>query len=373
MKDRDPSISDASWVVAGGRPSAPGEPLNAPLVPASNFLLGTGGSGVSYARGDATPTWTALESVLGGLERADAVAFASGMAAVSAVFTLLPTGAQVVIPSDCYQGVVGIVSEGVEAGRWTARRLATDDTDAWLAAARHADLLWVETPSNPQLLVADLVAIGAAERRPGCLLAVDNTFATPLNQQPLDAGADISIQSTTKFIGGHADLLGGVVTTRDPGVLGRLRRARTLNGATPGALESFLALRGVRTLAIRLERSQASAATLAGRLSAHPRVDRVRYPGLPGDPGHAIAARQLRGFGSIVTFEIAGGAEQADRACAELRLVHHATSLGGVESTIERRAVIPGQEHLPAGLVRLSVGIEDVDDLWRDLDRALSA
>jgi cystathionine gamma-synthase len=371
MMDRDPAIGDASWVVSGARPTGPGEPLNAPLVPASNFLLGHGGDGISYARGDTTPTWTALESLLGGLELADAVTFASGMAAIGAVFELLPVGARVVIPADCYQGVAGVVAGGEESGRWKADRVATDDTDGWIAAAPGADLLWVETPSNPQLLVADLATIGAAERRPSSLLVVDNTFATPINQRPLDAGADISIQSTTKFIGGHSDLLGGVATTRDKGLLDRLRRIRTLHGATPGALESYLALRGVRTLALRLERSQASAGVLALRLSTHPGVEHVRYPGLPNDPGHALAAAQLGGFGSIISFDVAGGAAHADRLCSRLRLIHHATSLGGVESTIERRAVISGQEHLPPGLVRMSVGIEDIDDLWVDLDRGL--
>ncbi len=372
MIDRDPQISDGSWVVAGGRPTEIGAPLNAPPVLASNYLLGAGGEGVSYARGDATGTWTALEAVLGGLEAAEAVAFASGMAAISAVFELLPVGAHVVIPADCYQGVAGVVAAGEATGRWTADRVATDDTEAWVAAAG-ADLLWVETPSNPLLLLADLAAIGAAPRRSGCLLVVDNTFATPLNQRPLDVGADISIQSTTKFIGGHSDLLGGVATTRDVELLGRLRRTRTLHGATPGAFESYLALRGVRTLALRLERSQASARALAERLAAHPAVERVRYPGLSTDPGHALAAAQLGGFGSIVTFDVAGGGDGADRLCSQVRLIRHATSLGGVESTIERRSVIPGQNHLPPGLVRMSVGIEDVDDLWTDLDRALDA
>ncbi len=372
MTGRDPALSDASWVVAGGRPDAAGEPLNAALVPASNFVLGADPDGVSYARGDSTPTWTALEALLGGLERAEAIAFASGMAAISAVLDLVSVGARLVIPADCYQGVAGLVADGEAQGRWSATRIATDDTGSWIAAAEHADLLWVESPSNPLLLVADLVAIGAAPRPAGSLLVVDNTFATPLNQRPLDLGADIAIQSTTKFVGGHSDLLGGVATSRDDDLVARLTRIRTLHGATPGALESYLALRGARTLALRLERSQATAGVLAERLVTHAAVDRVRYPGLASDPGHARAAAQLAGFGSIVSFELSGGGDAADRLCAALSLLNHATSLGGVESTIERRARIAGQDHLPPGLVRLSVGIEDVDDLWSDLDRALS-
>jgi cystathionine gamma-synthase len=378
MEARDPDLTDASWLVAGGRPEAIGSSLNTPLVPASSFRLDDGGAGASYARGDATPTWLALERVLGGLEDAVAVCFASGMAAVSAVLDLVPTGAGIVLPDDCYQGVAAVAARGQAAGRWAVERLPTADTEAWLAAlAGGADLVWVETPSNPLLEVADLAAIGAARRKPGSVLAVDNTFATPLNQRPLDLGADVSVQSVTKLLAGHSDLLGGVTSTRSADLEAGLRRSRTLGGATPGMLESFLALRGVRTLALRLGRSQATAGELAVRLSAHPAVDRVRYPGLPDDPGHRLAAAQLQGFGSVVTFEVAGGpaadaGTAADEVCRRVRLISHATSLGGVESTLERRAVIPGQEHLPAGLIRLSVGIEDVDDLWRDLDRALS-
>ncbi|MGI9646333.1 MAG: trans-sulfuration enzyme family protein [Ilumatobacteraceae bacterium] len=372
MHDRDPDLSTTSWLVAGGRPVEPGNPLNAPIVPASNFLLDDGGAGTSYARGDSTATWAALEVLLGGLESATALSFASGMAAISSVFDLLPAGVHVAVPADCYQGVAGVVDEGVAAGRWTAERVATDDTDSWVAAAAAADLMWVESPSNPLLLVADLVGIGAATRKPGGLLAVDNTFATALNQQPLDLGADIAVQSTTKFIGGHSDLLGGVATTRNPELAARLDRNRTLRGATPGALEAFLALRGARTMALRLERSQQSAGVLAERLSGHPAVEHVRYPGLPGDPGHALASEQLGGFGSIVSFVVAGGGAAADAACSNVRLICHATSLGGVESTMERRAAVAGQEHLPPGLVRLSVGIEAVDDLWADLDQALA-
>lgn len=368
MIERPDDVGDDTWLVAGGRPSAPGQPLNVPIVPASNFQLG---DGVSYARDDATPTWLALEHLLGGLENARSIAFASGMAAISAVFELLPVGSHVIIPADCYQGVAGVADQGAIAGRWTIERIRTDATDAWLAAAPHADLTWVESPSNPLLLVADLAEIGRIERKPGSLLVVDNTFATPLNQQPLDLGADVSVQSTTKFIGGHSDLLGGSLATRNDDLYSRLRRNRMLHGATPGALESFLALRGARTLALRLERSQQTTSTLAQRLAADSRVERVRYPGLPDDPGHRLAADQLRGFGSVFSFDVAGRGVAADRVCRAMRLVRHATSLGGVESTIERRAVIQGQEHLPAGLLRMSVGIERADDLWADLDRAL--
>jgi cystathionine gamma-synthase len=205
------------------------------------------------------------------------------------------------------------------------------------------------------------------------VLAVDGTFATPLNQRPLALGADVSMQSATKFIGGHSDLLAGVATTRDPELHARLVAARELAGATPGVLEAFLAVRGARTMALRLERAQRTAATLAERLEEHPRVAKVRYPGLPSHPTHEVARRQLDGFGSIISFDVAGGAAEADAVCRTVRLVRHTTSLGSVESTMERRAAIAGQEHLPPSLLRLSVGIEDPDDLWADLDRALRA
>ncbi len=362
MSDRDPEWGDATWVVAGGRGHGPGEPLNVPIVPASTFRYG---DPAPYARGTGTATWQAFEEVVGGLEHADAISFASGMAAVDAALSLVPAGGHLVVPSDCYQGVTGLAREGETAGRWTLSALATDDTDGWVAAAATADLLWFETPSNPLLTIGDVATIGAAERRG--LLVVDNTFATPLNQRPLDLGADLSIQSATKFLGGHSDLLSGVATTKRDDLATRLRSFQSLHGATPGALESYLALRGLRTLTIRLERAQANAAELATRLREHPSIERVRYPGLADHPGHDIAAAQLNGFGSMLSFDVVGGGEAADRLCSSTKLIHHATSLGGVESTMERRAVIVGQEHIPPGLVRLSVGIEDADDLWNDL------
>jgi cystathionine gamma-synthase len=363
-------IDVSSWLASAGRPLDPGRPLNEPIVAASTYARG---DDVAYSRDDGTPTWAALETLMGGLERGEAVAFASGMAAVAAVFELLGPDAHVVVPDDCYQGVARLVRSGEAQGRWTATWLPVDHTAAWRAAMVDADLAWVESPSNPLLVVADLEALCSAPRRPGSVLAVDNTFATPLNQRPLERGADVSVTSVTKFVGGHSDLLGGVAVARDGDVASRLRETRTVHGATPGALEAFLATRGARTLALRLERSQTTALELARRLAEHPAVERVRYPGLPGHPTHAIAAAQLDGFGSMVTFDVAGGGDAADAACATVRLVRHATSLGGVESSLERRSVIPGQEHLPAGLIRLSVGIEHVEDLWQDLDRALRA
>ncbi|MFY0562472.1 trans-sulfuration enzyme family protein [Archangium lansingense] len=362
-------ISSAeSLLVAAGRDRRPGAPLNRPPVPASNFILGTERA---YSRDDGTPTWEALEEIVGLLEGGHTVAFSSGMAGVAAVFDQLRVGAQVVLPDDCYQGVVGLAELGKQKGLWSLRRLAVDDTAGWVRACADADLIWLESPSNPLLTVADVRTICSAARKPSALLAIDNTFATSLNQRPLDLGADVSFQSATKFIGGHSDLLAGVVTVRRDDLRAALRRSRELNGATPGALESFLAVRGARTMALRLERAQANAMLLAERLHAHPRVALVRYPGLSSHPTHSVAREQLKGFGTIISFDVRGEAAAADKVCSRLRLIHHATSLGAVESTIERRAGVPGQEHLPPSLLRLSVGIENVEELWEDLAAAL--
>lgn len=368
MDENTSEINLESWLVSAGRDSVPGAPLNVPLIPASNFIIG---SRREYSRDDGTPTWEALEEVVGGLESGKAVAFASGMAAVASVFDQLAVGAVVVLPDDCYQGVAGLAAAGADKRRWSLQRVPLGDTAGWIRACGIADLIWLESLSNPLLTVADLKAVCAAPRKPGTIVAVDNTFATPLNQQPLAFGATVSLQSATKFIGGHSDLLAGVATTKDDALWHALRKSRELTGATPGTLEAFLAVRGARTLALRLERAQQTAMLLAERLETHPVVTRVRYPGLSSHPTHAVAKRVLKGFGTIISFDVLGGAEVADAVCRRVRLIRHATSLGAVESTMERRAAIPGQHHLPPSLLRISVGIENANDLWGDLDSAM--
>lgn len=360
-------LKPGSWLVAGGRPENPGEPLNTPLAPASNFLLG--GDRI-YSRTGAVPGWEALEEVVGGLEGGKAVAFSSGMAAAAAVFDLLASGSRVALPDDCYHGVSELAMTGVSKGHWTVDRIEVEDTSTWQQALLDCDLVWIESPSNPLLRIADLESIGASPRKPGCLLVVDNTFATPLNQNPLKLGANISLHSATKFIGGHSDLLGGLLVTSDESLLLRLQNARAVNGATPGTLEAFLALRGVRTLAVRLEKAQESAAQIADWLQTHPSVEKVRYPGLASHPNHALAVSQLGGFGTMISFDLGAGAEAADQVCRNMKLVRHATSLGSVESTMERRSAVPGQEHLHPGLLRLSVGIESCGDLIDDFRQA---
>jgi cystathionine gamma-synthase len=287
------------------------------------------------------------------------------------VLDLVPAGGRIVAPADCYFGVGELLADGQQQGRWAVDRVDLTDTEAVQAAVDGAALLWLESPSNPLLEVADLPALCAAGRRAGAIVGVDNTFATPLLQQPLAFGADVVVHSATKFIGGHSDLLSGITIAREQALAGRLRHRRGMSGATPGALEAFLALRGLRTLALRLDRSQRNAGELARRLDGHSAVSRVRYPGLPRDPGHRTAAAQMTGFGAVLAFEVAD-APTADHLCDALHVIVHATSLGGVESTIERRGKLVGQEHVPAGLLRLSVGCEHVDDLWDDLNSALA-
>jgi cystathionine gamma-synthase len=234
------------------------------------------------------------------------------------------------------------------------------------------DLVWLESPSNPMLVLSDLKAICEAPRKEGCLLGVDNTVASPLNQQPVMLGADISMHSGTKYIGGHSDLLMGLLVTADPGLAEKLRYTRLLHGATPGVLEAWLATRGLRTLDVRLERAQSNAMKVAKFLEQHTAVSNVLYPGLKSHPQHELAKQQMSGFSGLITFEVSAGAEAANNLCENVQLISHATSLGSVESTIERRSAQKGQEHLPPGLIRLSVGIESVDELIADLDQALT-
>src|SRR3954452_24793784 len=360
--------------VLGRGAHEPGQPLNVPIVPASNFRAASDGtSSREYSRDDGTPGWEALEELIGDLEGGPAVCFSSGMAAIAAVLELLPVGARVVAPRDSYTGLRALLEDGAAAGgRWRLSTVDMTDAAELAAAVAEADLVWLETPSNPLLDVVDIAEVAAAAAAVGALVAVDNPFATPLLQSPLELFADFVVHSATKFIGGHSDLLLGAVVCRRPDDRAHLVRRREVAGATPGALECFLALRGARTLAVRLRQAQESAGELARRLAAHPAVGRVRYPGLPDDPHHARAARQMRGFGAVLSVEVEN-AETADAGCAHLKVIAHATSVGGVESPIERRAKLPGQDHVPAGLLRISVGCEHVEDLWADLATALGA
>ncbi|KGN36706.1 trans-sulfuration enzyme family protein [Knoellia subterranea] len=352
-------LSPATRVVALGRVDRePGAQVGAPLVMTSTFHAD---GPVNYARGG-NPTWSAFEEALGSLEGGEALVVASGMAAVAAALSLVPHGGRVVVPTAAYNGTLVTLADREEAGEVAVSRVEITDTAAVVAALDGAAVMWIESPTNPLLEVADLATLAEAARARGVLVVVDNTFATPLLQRPLELGADIVVHSATKYLSGHSDLLlGAVVTARtDSGraLHERMRRHRQLHGAIAGPMETWLALRGLRTLSVRLERASANATILATRLADHDRVERVRYPG----------------FGAMISIDVAGGVEAAERVAAATQIWVHSTSLGGVESQVERRRRQPGEpEAVPENLLRLSVGIEDVEDLWSDLDAALGS
>ena len=353
--------SPATVVVSAGRPHAgPNAGLNPPVSLTSTYVASPGEArpgDLLYGRWT-NATWTAFEEALGALEGGTAMLFGSGMAAIAAALSLVPTGGTLVLPRHSYSGTLSLAALLAGAGRLTVRPVDVDDTAAVVATLPGADVLWIESPTNPMLEVADVPALTAAARAAGVRTVVDNTFATPLLQRPLADGADLVVHSVTKYLSGHSDVVLGATVTADDDLHARMLTQRTLNGAIPGPMEAFLALRGLRTLHLRVERSGANAAVLAGRLAGHPAVTRVRYPG----------------FGSIVSIEVPGGADGAERVAGAVRLWVHATSLGGVESSLERRRRHAAEAPtVPENLLRLSVGIEDVEDLWTDLSAALSA
>ena len=341
--------------VTAGRPArTPDAPLNTPIVAASSFIAG---GPMDYARDD-SPTVRAFEDALGALEGGTATAFSSGMAAANAALDLVPMAGIVVVPEDPYAGTGVRLGELADIGRIARRQVDISDTAAVIAACAGADLLWLETPTNPLLVQAELAACIAGAHAAGCRVLVDNTFATPILQRPLAQGADLVLHSVTKAIGGHSDLLMGVVVAADADLATAIHSRRVSLGAVPSAFDAFLALRGLRTLAIRVERAQENARHVVERLREHPKATAVRYPG----------------WGTIASFEAVGDEASAERVCNATRIWTYATSLGGVESLLERRRRHPHENPLvPATLIRLSFGIEAAADLWADLAAALDA
>jgi cystathionine gamma-synthase len=349
-------LNSATVTVKAGRPPAlPDQPLNAPLVMASTYVAG---GQMEYGR-YGNPTWEGFEAVLGELEGGRALAFSTGMAAVATVLDLVTPGETVVAARHCYQGTLVQLASLEQRGLVNVVLVDIDDTaQVSRALTDEVALLWIESPTNPALEVADIAALCEAARNAGVRTVVDNTFATPLVQRPLALGADVVVHSATKYLAGHSDALLGAVVTADDDIWRAFDGRRRTVGAVPGTLEAWLALRGVRTLHLRVERSTANAQELVRRLGSHRSVERVRYPG----------------FGAIIAIEVSGGAAEANAACASTRLWVPATSLGGVESSLERRRRWAGEPTtIPENLIRLSVGIEDVEDLWRDLSQALDA
>ena len=357
--------------ITAGRPVvAPDSELNQPISLNSTF---TAGGPIGYGR-YGNETWTSLEAAIGALEGGKTLSYSSGMAAVSAVFSTLPVAAKVVASNQGYSGVMTLLGKLSEAKRISATLVSIANTDEVIAALDGADLLWLESPTNPSLDVADLPVLIKAAKSRNITVAVDNTFATALIQQPLLMGADIVMNSVTKYLAGHSDVILGSLSTNSPELFKELEDARKFNGSIPGPFEAWLALRGIRTFPLRFQRASENAMEIAKRLSTHPLVARVRYPGLPADPQHLKAKEFMKGFGAIVSFEYAGSASDTDRVCASSKIITNATSLGGVESLWERRRRWPIESSsVPESLIRIAVGCEDVDDLWADIDSALQA
>ncbi|MBV9593159.1 MAG: PLP-dependent transferase [Actinobacteria bacterium] len=362
-----------SVVISVGRPAPVAHaPLSVPIMLTAPYRHAPDDN--HYSRQLPTETVTAFEDALATLEGGHAIAFSSGMGGASAIIEAQHSGTIAVVPNAGYSGTLMQFAKQQELGRMTLRSVEIGDTGAVLAALRGADLLWLETMTNPMLDVPELDVLIPAAHEAGVDVCVDSTFTTPLGVRPLALGADVVLHSVTKYLGGHSDLLMGVLVTRSAELAECLRERRALTGAIPGSLEAYLALRGVRTLALRWERAQANAGDLAERLAAHPGVRAVHYPGRPSDPFHERATRLFTGYGAMICFEVAGDAPAAERVCDAVRLITHATSLGGVESLIERRArhEVDADFGTPETLLRFSVGIEHVEDLWSDLEQALA-
>jgi cystathionine gamma-synthase len=364
-------LATESKVVAAGRPAKqPDGALNPPIALNSTFHEG---GPIGYGR-YGNETWSALEDAISILEGGKTLLFSSGMAAISAVFSLLPEGSVVVAANNGYQGTTTLLKKLHESEKLKVRFVNLANTDETVAAIPGAQMLYLESPLNPLLEIIDLPKLIAAGKAAGCGVAVDNTLATPLLQNPLALGADIVIHSVTKYLSGHSDLILGSLSTNDSALYNRLEQSRRYGGAIAGPFEAWIALRGVRTFALRMQRSQENALELATRLSKDGRVAKVRYPGLPTDAYHQMAKSFMKGFGAMISFDVNGTVDQVDLMCNSSRLITNATSLGGVESIWERRRRWATESaSVPENLIRLSVGIENVDDLWADIEHAFTA
>ncbi|MEU4176834.1 cystathionine gamma-lyase [Streptomyces sp. NPDC026589] len=368
------TMGDGTRAVRAGLPEPEqfGPTLPGPVFAAHFHLSGEPVGPYTYGR-EANPTWTHLERAIGELEApgedVGTTVFASGMAAVTAVLlSQVRSGDAVVLPDDGYQALP-LVREQLEAYGVEVRTAPTGG-DAQSALLAGAKLLWIESPSNPGLDVCDIRRLVEAAHAAGALVAVDNTLATPIGQRPLELGADFSVASDTKGMTGHGDILLGHVTCRDPRLTADVRRWRKVVGAIPGPMEAWLAHRSLATLHLRIDRQCTTALALAEALTKRAEVTGLRYPGLPTDPSHVVAARQMRRFGSVVSFELADR-ETAERFLSALRLVDDATSFGGVRSTAERRGRWGG-DAVAEGFIRFSVGAEDPEDLLADVEQALN-
>ncbi len=349
------SLHPETSAITAGRPEvAPDASLNPPIVFSSTYHAG---GPVGYGR-YGNESWSALEAAISELEGGQTLSFSSGMAAISAVFSILPIGAPVVASNQGYSGTMGLLNQHHASGRLEVRFVDITKTDEVIAALKGAALLWLESPTNPCLDIADLPTLIAAAKKQTIGVGADNTFATPLVQKPLSMGADIVMHSVTKFLAGHSDVVLGSLSTTDTALFKRLDESRRFNGSIPGPFEAWLALRGIRTFPVRFRAAEKNAQQLVSRLEAHGKITKVRYPG----------------FGAVISFEIDGSAEQAEKVCESSQLITHATSLGGVESLWERRRRWALESpSVPEQLIRLSVGCEHVEDIWQDIEQALAS
>ena len=349
------SLHPETSAITAGRPEvAPDASLNPPIVFSSTYHAG---GPVGYGR-YGNESWSALEAAISELEGGQTLSFSSGMAAISAVFSILPIGAPVVASNQGYSGTMGLLNQHHASGRLEVRFVDITNTEEVIAAMKGAALLWLESPTNPCLDLADLPALIAAAKKQTIGVGVDNTFATPLVQKPLSMGADIVMHSVTKFLAGHSDVVLGSLSISDPALFKRLEESRRFNGSIPGPFEAWLALRGIRTFPVRFRAAEANAKVLVPRLQSHAKITKVRYPG----------------FGAVISLEVDGNAEQAEKVCNSSQLITHATSLGGVESLWERRRRWAGESpSVPEQLIRISVGCEHVEDIWQDIEQALAS
>ena len=371
------SVSIETTVVHAGRPPrVAGAPVNPTISLSSTYVAGPEDAPPLYAYArEHHETGRAFEEALGELEGGLALAYGSGMAAATTVMGLVPIGGDVVVPNVAYTGALNVARTKEERGEIIRRPIDTSDLAAIEGAIQGAHMLWIETPTNPTLAITDIKRAAEIAHAAGAMLVVDSTFATPMLTHPLSLGADVVIHSVTKWIAGHSDLLMGATVVKEQSLYDKLQVARVLNGAVIAPFEAWLALRGMRTLAIRVKEACNSAEILAERLSSHPAISRISYPGLKSHPQHELAKVQMSGrFGSIIAIELHGGKDAAMKLCDSTKIWIHGTSIGGVESLLERRRRWKSESaEVNDSLIRLSVGIENVEDLWSDLESALNA